>query len=301
MKNIDTDCFLQRYSEMPDPDFPVHIASHHKTVAGFIFDIHLHQHLQFIYFAKGEALIYCNFRPIHANAGDILAINIDELHYGENIGKILDYYIIRIDPSFLLSSSLDSCQAKYISPLLRHRLLFKNDIGCDKEVQELIHKMIVEYSERQPGFELVVKACVYNLIVALIRKHTEKTLSDTEYETQKKNIEFFRNILDYIQENYNEKIDVTMLSRKANMSYSYFCRVFKKTTGNSPLEYINRLRINRAVELMKESCRNISEIAICVGFSDTNYFSRVFKQIKKASPTRFRKSVDKDTLHQTNK
>jgi AraC-like DNA-binding protein len=291
MEYVTTDCFLQRYSEMPDPDFPVHIAFHHKTEAGFIFEQHFHQHLQFICFTNGNALIYCSFKPIPAKAGDIIAINIDEIHHGENNGDILEYYIIRIDPSFLISSNLDSCQAKYITPLLRHRLRFNNNVGYDKAIRDLVSQIINEYSQQQPGFELVVKACVYNLIVTLIRNHTERSLTETEYKNQKKNIEFLKNTMDYIQENYSQNIDVTTLARKSNMSYSYFCRVFKKTTGNSPIEYINRLRINRAIELIKENNRNISEIAVTVGFSDTNYFSRVFRQIKKITPTRFKKST----------
>lgn len=285
-----SDCFIENYAEMPDPNFPVHIALHNKNRLGAIFSNHWHEYLQFIYCISGEALIYCNSTPIHITGGDILVINSNELHYGENLGGELEYYIIRIDPSFILSNNIDSCQAKYISPLTQNLLLFENKIINDTYFTSCIEKMIDEYFAQKPGYELAVKACVYNSIVALIRNHIQKFFTKREYDTQVRSMKRFRDVFDYIDTNFSQKIDLNQLAEIAKTSTGNFCRIFKKLTGKSAVDYINELRINKAIVLLedKEKDLNITEIAFATGFSDTNYFCRVFRKYKKTAPSQLK-------------
>jgi hypothetical protein len=67
------------------------------------------------------------------------------------------------------------------------------------------------------------------------------------------------------------------------------CRFFKKMTGRSALAYVNEYRIEKATVLLTKTDEPIGEIAESVGFDDLNYFSRVFKKVKKCSPGEYRK------------
>lgn len=73
------------------------------------------------------------------------------------------------------------------------------------------------------------------------------------------------------------------------MSEGYFCRMFKKSTGRTPTDYINRIRIEKSVILLNQGICNVTEAATSVGFDDINYFCRVFKKYMKQSPTDYPK------------
>ena len=72
------------------------------------------------------------------------------------------------------------------------------------------------------------------------------------------------------------------------MSRSNLMRVFRAATGQSPIEYLLRLRIQKAMALLRNTDLTITEIAMEVGFNDSNYFTRQFKRVQGSSPTRFR-------------
>ncbi len=278
------------YAEIPDQDFPVSITLHNKTGPGPVFENHWHEHLQFIYCTEGEARIYCQSTPVPLAAGEIMVINSHEFHYGESLSRKITYYVIMVDMSFILSRGLDSCQAKYISPLAQNLLLFKNQISEDEDIHECIKKIILEYTTRKPGYELAVKACVYNVIVLLLRNHVARSFSPEEYDTQAANLKRFHHVFDYIEENLTQEIELQELASIAKLSTGQFCRIFKKLTGRSSKNYINQLRIEKSIMLLEDGEYNVGEIAFAVGFGDSSYFSRLFKKYKGLAPSEYMKS-----------
>lgn len=95
-------------------------------------------------------------------------------------------------------------------------------------------------------------------------------------------------IVGYIKNNIHEKFQIEQLSNKACMSKATFYRVFKKELGISPLEYIFTQKINKAKELLRNPMLKISTISDELGFSDANYFIRVFKKIEGITPNQYR-------------
>jgi transcriptional regulator GlxA family with amidase domain len=123
----------------------------------------------------------------------------------------------------------------------------------------------------------------------LLRGYVKKIYDKDEFQSQRETLKRFRKVIDYMDHNFTEKIDLDRLSGIAGISVGHFCRLFKQITGMSAIDYINNLRIDKAVELIKSSDRNMTEIAMNCGFSDSNYFSRIFKKQKKISPMQMRK------------
>jgi two-component system response regulator YesN len=78
------------------------------------------------------------------------------------------------------------------------------------------------------------------------------------------------------------------VSGKVDVSPYYFTRLFKEETGETFLEYLTRLRIERAKTLMKDPSVSIKDICAQVGYSDPNYFSRIFKKSEGKTPTEYR-------------
>lgn len=278
------DEFMRNYAAIPDQYFPINITLHNKSGTGPIFESHWHDHFQFIYCTKGEARILCSGNSVDLAAGEVIVINTHEMHYGESLQEDISYYVIMVDLSFILSNGVDSCQTKYISPLAQNLLLFENRISRDREICNCIEIMIDEYNTQKPGYELAVKAAVYNAIVLLLRNHVARSFNKKEYDVQIANMKRFQSVFHYIGDNLGQEIELNKLAEIACLSTGHFCRVFKRLTGKSAIAYINQLRVEKAALLLEQGEASIKEIAFATGFCDTNYFSRVFRKYKGLAP-----------------
>lgn len=97
-----------------------------------------------------------------------------------------------------------------------------------------------------------------------------------------------RQAQEYIQENYQKDLSLDALSKELDISPYYFSKLFKEETGSNFVEYLTNLRMSRAKELLKEESRSMKEICMEVGYSDPNYFSRIFKKNVGLTPTEYR-------------
>jgi AraC-like DNA-binding protein len=274
---------------MSDKDLIIEIKKIESETHGPILGCHWHEQIQFFYFTQGSAIVRCNSKKYEVGAHDLVIINSKELHYIENIGESLTCYMIKIDLSFIYSNRVDSIQAQFLTPLSQNLILFENVVRDDKDILLCVNRMIDEYFKKQIGFELAIKAQVYDLIVLLLRGYVKKIYTANELGSQLANFQRFKNVISYIDSNFTEKIDLDRLTDITKMSQGHFCRLFKQITGMSAINYINNLRINKAVELIRISDQNMTEIAMNCGFSDSNYFSRVFKKHEMMSPLQLRK------------
>lgn len=93
----------------------------------------------------------------------------------------------------------------------------------------------------------------------------------------------------YVACNMQHTITLTDIAQCIGMNRSAFCRFFKQSYGTSFIDYLIRLRINNACQLLSTSSLPISEICYKVGFNDVPHFNRLFKQIVGSSPSEYRK------------
>jgi transcriptional regulator GlxA family with amidase domain len=93
---------------------------------------------------------------------------------------------------------------------------------------------------------------------------------------------------DHMDRTYAEPLDVATSARIALMSEAHFIRTFKTTFGETPHRYLQRRRVERAMFLLRETDRSVTEISFDVGFLSLGTFSRTFKDIVRESPREFR-------------
>jgi AraC-like DNA-binding protein/ligand-binding sensor protein len=96
---------------------------------------------------------------------------------------------------------------------------------------------------------------------------------------------------DFIRGNQSEDLSLGQVARAVNASTFYFCKMFKKATGLNFTEYLSRVRIEKAKNLLLNPNLRISEIAFEVGFQSLTHFNRVFKKIVGQSPTDYRRQL----------
>lgn len=277
------------YEEMNIFDFDIPVIFHKDVLTPTdgpkSFECHWHEKIELLYFISGEAVIRCHSEDYTAEAGDLIVINSNELHQGFCRNVRSEYYCIIFDASLLQSRHGDACEEKYISPITQKRILFENLVKSDSMIKTYVDRLVREYTQRQIGYEIAVKATIYELLLYLLRHHVQKTISPAEYKAKVKNLNRIKDILKYIESHYSEKISLDELGAMAGVSRYYFCRLFKSVTGSTLSAYLNALRVDKAEEMLKSGSANVTEAAMACGFDDLNYFSRIFRKYKNAAPS----------------
>jgi AraC-like DNA-binding protein len=93
---------------------------------------------------------------------------------------------------------------------------------------------------------------------------------------------------DAIDRTYSQPLDIAALARVASVSEAHYIRTFRATFGETPHRYLQRRRVERAMFLLRETDRNITDICLDVGFASLGTFSRTFRDIIGVNPTDYR-------------
>jgi len=99
-------------------------------------------------------------------------------------------------------------------------------------------------------------------------------------------------IVDFLTEHYHEDFAMSDLCERVGMTESSFSRYFRRATGNTFTDFVNRLRINKACQLLMETDRYITNVCYDVGFNNVANFNRRFLQVKGMTPKEFRRQAE---------
>ncbi|MCL2600105.1 MAG: AraC family transcriptional regulator [Treponema sp.] len=102
----------------------------------------------------------------------------------------------------------------------------------------------------------------------------------------------------FIWENYTRKVSLKEIADVSNLSAPYFSTIFKDEMGENLSDYLNRLRVEKATAMLRETDLRISEISAACGFEDQSWFSKIFKNHTGISPCKYRKTVGVIPLEQ---
>lgn len=104
-----------------------------------------------------------------------------------------------------------------------------------------------------------------------------------------------RRVREYIDSHIGERISLDELACQAGVSRFHFARQFRLSTGESPMEYLRRVRIERSKSILQTRDSTIAEVAARLGFSDQSHFTRIFGRLVGVSPGSFARNEDWDT------
>ena len=103
--------------------------------------------------------------------------------------------------------------------------------------------------------------------------------------------ERMKRVLKHIHEHIADEIDVTEMANVASVTKTYFIRLFKQEFGQTPVQYINRKKVERAQLLLFTSDCSVKEVAYKLGFSDHSYFIRLFRKMTGITPLEYRRQL----------
>lgn len=253
---------------------------------------HLHEFIEFVYVVDGEIVHYVNGEEFISKKGSLLVIQKGETHEFTNLGGGI-YINLHIVPEKInglteFYSDLNRILKKMGSEedFRWEDLPHFTQFGGIKmiEIENLLRYMIHEINSRSTGYEMVLKECLFILIMEIERKHHEAA---SDVKTYYGSIKFFE-IKKYIDENYCNKVTLVNIAKEFYCSPVYLGRLFKKCVGVSFIEYIRDKRIEKSIEYLVTTNIAIEEIVTRVGYSDKTQFYCVFEKYTGKTPKKFR-------------
>jgi len=268
-----------------------------KKAGECILYLHWHEHFEFIVMRKGEAQFHIDSRPYTAQAGEVLAIPAGTLHvgYAMNDGDV-DYDSVVVNAALFQDFIHDPVHIGYVAPYLEGRLRFpvkpaEQDEEC-AHIYSLIHEAIEEMTEQPPAYQLMVKSKLYALFTMLARMFLPQQLPSKGGGSYFPNRERFKQLIEKIEADPAERVSVAEAAGQVGLNTYHFCKMFKKLTGRTFVEYVNGCRMMLAERLLKESSLTVTEIAAQVGCDNANYFTKLYKKYKGMPPSRGRQATE---------
>jgi AraC-like DNA-binding protein len=164
----------------------------------------------------------------------------------------------------------------YISD--KHRWL---SVGQDADLLDKFIELREILILKPAGFALTAVSIVFAVMARLSAIDRETPHPESEYP------ETVRNALIFLRENYADSFDSAQTADAVGVSQSHLRALFEKWVGESPQQYHTGYRMMQARRLLGEQTMTVSEVAYQIGFTDTRYFSRVFKQLTGLTPSQY--------------
>ncbi|WP_139992527.1 helix-turn-helix transcriptional regulator [Paenibacillus paridis] len=257
--------------------------------------LHWHEHFEIIVMREGSAMFHIDSRPYLVRAGDVLIIPGGGLHVGYALHHENVYYdCVVLNASLFNDWVHDPVHAQFVAPYLEGRLHFpvmpaEQDEAC-ASYYPLLDEAIVELDAKPPAYQLVVKSKLHAFFTLLSRTFMQKQLAGKSAEPYFVNRDRFKQLIQRIESDFAEKLSITQAAKQVSLNPYHFCKLFKKLTGRTFVEYVNVSRMNEAERLLRESSQTITEIAAMVGCENPNYFTKLYKQYKGMTPSQTRKT-----------
>ncbi len=255
---------------------------------------HSHDFCELAIVTRGSAIHCLEGREFPVTAGDVFLLQGRQRHYFRN-RQDLDLINIMYDPEKIalpeneLRRMPGYCALFMLEPTYRRQHRFASRLHLRRlalaHVERLADEMEQECGREEPGHEVALRAKLLQLMVYLSRAYTS---ADT---TEAHALLRVGHVIGALEKDFAKDWRLDELLKIAHMSRSNLMRIFRKATGQTPIEYLVRLRIQRAMELLRNTDQTITEIALATGFNDSNYFSRQFRRILGSSPREFRRAL----------
>lgn len=253
---------------------------------------HWHQSVEILQVLRGEMRVELDLEEYCLHQGDICIINSGELHQISGCHRGTIHRVVLFDPVILSFAYEDEIQTQIFHPLRTQQLTFPSILPVGSPMYQacsstIITLMDTALNQREDWYfrcKLLLLELVYTLYQTRGLTGTKRRLTPVE----KEQIHRFKLLVCYMQQHYAEKLTLQDLAQVAGYNSQYLCRFFKQFSGQSPMDYLIVLRIQRAADLLSQTTRPVLEIAMDCGFDNVSYFIRAFKHRVGQTPKQYR-------------
>lgn len=257
------------------------LVENHQHKPGFQTAVHAHRHNSLIYIISGRGKCLTD-----GNEYDLVATTALLLKKGQKHQLIDEPRKAMV----VFVAYFSEHKAKLDKDLV-NQLLSKSCIAVPlqfaRQIRNALRQMLREQNDRPEHYEAALRQWLAYTMINLNRavsfesRHAKRLISSNSSER-------VRAVLDYTAEHYQERNNVSEAARAAHLSQRHFANICRKLTGSSYVQFLNRLRVQKAKELLENTKMPVLAVAFEVGFEELSTFYRAFRKVHRANPLQFR-------------
>lgn len=286
---------ISNQNNILNPSFPVKVYRYINVNPDISLKTNVNEDPLFIFVSRGNVNLYVEdsflvlqeYQCAFINKDRKVFMNSDSINQNQMTFISFNEKLVSMCVGNLIES-------KYVLPIVRSKLIdyhiFFGESESDKKVILLLKKIIIAANIKYWGYELDIEIYLRLAWRELLNQLKKMIIAESSMNAI--DLERMKTVLSYIKNHYSEKITLKDLANAVHLSREELCRNFKRLTNYTPFEFINKYRIDKSIELLVNSEKSITSIALDMGFSDSSNFSRIFKQFKECTPLEFRKNTE---------
>lgn len=267
-------------------NFPLYTRKDKLSRYGYEALCHWHPDLEFIYIINGTMDYFVNGNIVSIQQGQGIFVNSRRLHYGFSREKKDCTFLALVIHPALFIQSFDQTRKFTQEKFGVHNvdyILLESEVPWHRKIMKCIEEIYQEMSATPLNpLRLLAKSI---FICADIGEHIE-----TAEHNEKDDIVqmAFLHMTEYIHNNYSEKLTVDQIANAGAVCRSKCCQLFQQYVRMTPNTYLNKYRLNKSTELLRDTELSITEVSLLCGFQNPSYYISLFKRVTGQTPLQYR-------------
>lgn len=252
---------------------------------------HFHPEYEIVYISNGRGKRHIGDHISYFEEGDLIFLGPNLPHFGftEEVFEQHEEIVVQMKEDFLGPDFLKKPEMLKIAQLFqRSRQGLSFGVSLRHEIGEQLHQMLDMNS-----FDRLLMLLSILHKLANTNEYQMLNASGFAVEVNAQDQDRMQTVYSYVQENFQEDVNLDQAARLVNMTVPAFCRYFKKLTRKTFSQFVNEFRIAHACRLLGVEAQTIASVSFESGFNNLSHFNRQFKQITGHSPREYRKSLKK--------
>ncbi len=264
-------------------NFPIQYYHVDRTHPHYVMQLHWHAEFEIIHVLRGRLMLYLNNESYVGEPGAVFFVAPGTLHRADPFDCVYECAVFDLT---LISPHGSSRISEYIRPIMSNEVTVEAICNSAEGAACELFSSIAVISDY---YELWALSALDRVFFELyssgaVKENGKKGRANANRRSQ------MILLLEKIGKEYTSRISLSELADFSGINEKYLFRVFKEFTGQTPTEYINSLRIDRACYEMRVNSLTVTEAAYESGFNELSYFSRIFKKHKGITPGEYKKN-----------
>lgn len=264
-------------SDNSNSNFHCRSYSRYRYKQGMKGRYHSHTHSEIFFVTDGKGFFHLHEKKVPIQRGMVIIVNSNIPHMeSTHPDSELEYAVLSIDDLFFALPQSSK----------HEKVFFFNFLQDYDTIFDYISKIEREYSRKEPFWQCALQTYINSYLLYLLRSSYLLALPT---QTSKKPNPLAKVHL-YLTANYEEDITLDKLANAFCMNKYYLAHSFKDTYGSSIIQTLNQIRCQQARDMLQNTDYSINEIATSVGYNSSSYFSKIYQQVYKETPSQTRKN-----------
>jgi len=248
-------------------------------------ELHWHDQIEILLVLQGSVHVRERTKSYLLKENDLILFNSNEIHNTSRTDEDNMLLALQISPEYCAAC----CPGfKRMVFDCKSFLARENDRERFDEIRRFMTRIVWELNKKKKGYQLTVGSEI-NLLAAYLINHFDCHITEDKNTAGKqRDIARLRNILHYIDEHADDNVTLQGLADREHLNPCYLSHFIREKMGMSFQQYLNHVRLDRAVNLLTNTDRTITEISYASGYPSIKAFNRNFKAVYRCSPKEYR-------------